>query len=319
MSVSQQGFDPNIFLGRVVKNYRIKSLIGSGNNGAVYEAVLGNGSSRYAIKVSRIDHLYQSAYERERDVLVNVSTHPQCSCYVLCMFEEFRASYRNGMYGFVVMELMDGNIGKLKFRVIDDVLDFMQQMLGALRFIHKSGYSHGMIKPANVLYRNTPSGRRIYKMTDVGISAMSGPEHNPTLPFLYMDPRVRAHMISQPDVEMSLDLLKSADVFSLGRLFLMAISSLVHNSTIDNEERRWKMAIDKEERRREMMERLRRGINTISDAKLSEQLVHFVEQMTTSVFSERIGCHLAKETVDWIIRTYNNRRRIFGKTELRID
>ncbi len=87
---------------------------------------------------------------------------------------------------YIVMELLDGDTvrermreGLLSERLAFDVID---QLTGAVRYMHARGIIHGDIKPENVFLSRVegePRRRNVVKLLDFGLSFRSGdaPEH----------------------------------------------------------------------------------------------------------------------------------------------
>ncbi|MDW8251344.1 MAG: protein kinase [Myxococcales bacterium] len=163
-------------VGKVVdRRYGIRSVIGEGGMGAVYEAehlVLGR---LVALKVLHPTNAAKpeavSRFQHEARVVSSIG-HPNiCELYDVGKLEDGTP--------FLVMERLVGDtladrINKEGALPPDVVFDTLLQILSGLAAAHRKGIIHRDIKPENIFLARTPgSTEPIAKLLDFGISKMS--------------------------------------------------------------------------------------------------------------------------------------------------
>lgn len=115
----------------------------------------------------------------------------------------------------IIMELADGSLeGYLKDEKLrEQIPQWYGCLLGAVAFVHEKSIRHRDIKPANILIKD---GNIL--LTDFGISMM---HLGTTFPTTVLDaPRARSQAYCAPEVEEGRTRGRSADMFSLGAVFL---------------------------------------------------------------------------------------------------
>jgi serine/threonine protein kinase len=163
-------------VGKVVdRRYGIRSVIGEGGMGAVYEAehlVLGR---LVALKVLHPTNAAKpeavSRFQHEARVVSSIG-HPNiCELYDVGKLEDGTP--------FLVMERLVGDtladrINKEGALPPEVVFDTLLQILSGLSAAHRKGIIHRDIKPENIFLARTPgSTEPIAKLLDFGISKMS--------------------------------------------------------------------------------------------------------------------------------------------------
>src|ERR687885_2288161 len=146
--------------------YRILRKLGSGGMANVYLAEDQELGRRVAIKILNDRHANDDQFvERFRREAKNAAglSHPN----IVSIYDRGEAE---GTY-YIAMEYLDGR--SLKELIVSRgpapvpvAIDYVRQILSALRFAHRNGIVHRDIKPHNVLV--DPEGR--VKVTDFGIA-----------------------------------------------------------------------------------------------------------------------------------------------------
>lgn len=144
--------------------YRILRKLGQGGMGAVYEAFDLHVSAIVALKeTSNSENISLQAFRKEAKLLANL--HHESLPHVMDCFHE------NGGW-FFVMEYVEGDDIEKSLEErrtsfpLEDVLDWADQILDALEYLHENGIIHLDIKPSNLKLTN----RRKIKLLDFGIS-----------------------------------------------------------------------------------------------------------------------------------------------------
>ena len=152
-------------LGRTISHYQIKSQIGEGGMGVVYEAEDTNLGRHVALKfltpaLAGDEGLLQR-FQREARAASSLN-HPNiCTIHSI---EQFESEH------FIVMELLDGESLADRIRRgpldIDSVLTLGIQIVDALESAHSKGIVHRDLKPANIFV----TSRGQAKILDFGLA-----------------------------------------------------------------------------------------------------------------------------------------------------
>lgn len=168
--------NPSYPEGSTLLHYRIKSRVGEGGMGVVYEAEDTRLGRTVALKVLRqdlaLDEEWSQRFQREARAASSIS-HPG----VATLYDY----YREGPVAFFTMEFVEGRTLR---EVLSDgpvplprLLESLQQIADALAEAHRRGIVHRDLKPENVM--EASSG--FYKILDFGLARLeaesfSGPE-----------------------------------------------------------------------------------------------------------------------------------------------
>ena len=154
-------------LGKTISHYHIKSQLGEGGMGVVYEAEDTNLGRHVALKfltpaMAGNDSLLQR-FQREARAASSLN-HPNiCTIHGI---EQFESEH------FIVMELLDGESLADRIRRgpldIDSVLTLGVQIVDALESAHSKGIVHRDLKPANIFV----TSRGQAKILDFGLAKM---------------------------------------------------------------------------------------------------------------------------------------------------
>ncbi len=152
-------------VGQRVADYEIIGLLGVGGMGRVY----------------RVRHAISHRTEAMKVLLADLNAEPNLAARFLGEIRtlagldhpniaQLHTALQLGNELFMVMEFVDGltlqQLARQAPLSLEEVVDYMHQVLAALSFAHSSGVVHRDIKPANIMI--TPQGA--VKLTDFGIA-----------------------------------------------------------------------------------------------------------------------------------------------------
>jgi serine/threonine-protein kinase len=165
------------WIGKTIRGkYLVRSIVGEGGMGTIFDAVQLALDRSVALKVLRPGHAQRAAsvvrFQREARAAGRI-THPNiCHVYDLDTLDDGRP--------FLVMEKLIGETladriaarGALRH---DHVVEILVQTLSALVAAHEQGIVHRDIKPDNV-FLTSPNGYPfVVKLLDFGVSRWVGP------------------------------------------------------------------------------------------------------------------------------------------------
>ncbi len=153
--------------------YRIRSVLGSGGMGTVFEAVHMGIGRQSAIKVLHSNQLHRKdavrRFHQEARAAARIG-HPNiCEVYDLGTLEDGRP--------YLVMEKLVGEtladvIAREGGQPIAEVVDILKQVLSGLYAAHENGIIHRDIKPENVFLSRRVGCPPLAKLLDFGVSKM---------------------------------------------------------------------------------------------------------------------------------------------------
>jgi serine/threonine-protein kinase 11 len=166
--LDQDGSSEHAHRLKKVNSYRLTAKIGSGSSADVYLGIDDRSGQNYAIKRIRLRELARTSAglaQLEREVrLMKLFNHPN----ILKIFEVLHIGSTEDVY--LVLEYAEnGSLGGFLEREqrlsLPSIFSIIKQTLGALKYLHDSGYVHQDIKPCNILV----DGRGRVKLADFGI------------------------------------------------------------------------------------------------------------------------------------------------------
>ena len=262
------------------------SFIGKGAFGVV-DAIRGTSGRIKGIKCARKTISFDEMEEEEVDAaqrslrqearILNRARHGHVVRLIMTYFYENRSGPRFAM----IMDFADGHLDEyLKLKKprakISHLAQWFGCLIGAVTYIHKIGIRHRDIKPTNILVKNEE-----VLLADFGISKMGVGK---TIRTTAVQARARTQNYCAPEVDNGSTRGRSADIFSLGAVFLEML--IAHSYPTQ----RGKLAIalafpggpsypQKIDKVHEFMEQLRTDVN--SDSWQSTVLLLCMEMLQT--------------------------------------
>ncbi|MCP4449098.1 MAG: protein kinase [Myxococcales bacterium] len=155
---------------RIAERYQIHSLAGSGGMGKVYCALDERSGNQVAIKVLSLDaSKYSRRFLREAKVMAELR-HENIVGYV-------DYGQTDGGAPFIVMEWVKGEdlrqrMNRRRF-ALQEAVDILASVGGALHFAHQHGIIHRDLKPSNLMLKDDKIEQ--IKLLDFGIARWRGP------------------------------------------------------------------------------------------------------------------------------------------------
>ena len=146
--------------GTVIGRWRVLGLLGRGGSSELYRVdELSTGESA-ALKIAwRRDDVVARRFERERSIL---------TAGLGLYFPRFIESGVFDGRPFLVMELLQAD-DELPHRDAE-VADYLRAICHALSSLHRYGFIHRDVKPANILFRIGADGRKCPVLVDFGLA-----------------------------------------------------------------------------------------------------------------------------------------------------
>ena len=197
--------EPGFTLGSPRGSYLVRSTIGGGEFGAVYDCV-GPFDQGYAVKMIRpANRPYAQVHAEWVSEVERLMTlrHPN----VVYIYDAFE----NGNLFFLALERCDHSLAAMLGVPMQEglVIELARQLLSAVQFLHDRDVVHDDLHPANVLI--TQLDRPVVKISDFGISQeLRGAPA--------IRPNVVHHAISPPEVLTNGYTSKQSDLYQVGLL-----------------------------------------------------------------------------------------------------
>jgi serine/threonine-protein kinase len=212
--------------------YRVRSLLGQGGMGKVYEAQqipLGRSVALKVLDAHGVDPEFHRRFFQEAAILAKLQSRHTVSIY----------DYgRDGDLYFIAMELITGQPLDQVLRAsgplpVHRALQIAQEVSRSLREAHAQGVIHRDLKPANVMLSVSEEGQELAKVLDFGLAKrLDGPSaddtQTDTVPGSpkYMAPEViRQHPVDG-----------RADMYGLGVMLYQMLTGVVpfdHDNPMD--------------------------------------------------------------------------------------
>ena len=193
-------------------DYAVQAVIGSGEFGAVYEAV-GPFDQIYAVKMMRpANRPYvevQAEWAREVQRLLSLR-HPN----VVYIFDAFEVDY----LFYLALERCDHALSAMLGIPMQEglVIELARQLLAAVQFLHDNDVVHDDLHPGNILISHG-NDRPIVKISDFGISTeLRG------MPAIR--PNVVHHAIMAPEIIETGYTGKQSDIYQTGLLLFWMLT-----------------------------------------------------------------------------------------------
>lgn len=224
--------------------------IGAGSFGVVFLVRSYDTNEFYAAKILKPSERNREEYNREVEVyklLSSNKTPSSIGCYedIVCLHDNFEVEVNGNIYYVMVLELMTADLWTLIYGETDDdeeienvpsqnaelMVDYMENLLEGLAYIHSKGLAHNDIKPANILL-DVREGLDFYraKYVDFGLTCTDN-----TYPAI-LEKTLRCRIQGSPNYispdyvitekPVTLELAQKDDVWALGVVFRFLASGV---------------------------------------------------------------------------------------------
>ena len=200
--------------GTRIAGYTIQRMLGSGGMGEVYLAQHPRLPRRDALKVLRTDISsdadFVARFNREADLAASL-WHP----HIVGIHD--RGRHRGRLW--ISMDFVDGtDVSRLLQRYpigmpVDDVIEIVTAVAGALDYAHARGLLHRDVKPANILVADVDDGERRVLLSDFGVARDLADDTSGGLTATNMTVGTAAY--AAPEQLMGLDVDGRTDQYSL--------------------------------------------------------------------------------------------------------
>jgi serine/threonine-protein kinase len=193
--------------------YAVRAVIGSGEFGAVYEAI-GPFDQVYAVKMVRpANRPYaevQAEWAKEVSRLVSLR-HPN----IVYIYDAFAENY----LFYLALERCDHPLSAMLGTPMQEglVIELARQILAAVQFLHDNDVVHDDLHPGNVLI--THNDRPVVKISDFGIS-------NELRGMSAVRPNVVHHAIMAPEILSTGYTSRQSDLYQVGLLLYWMIAGV---------------------------------------------------------------------------------------------
>ncbi len=180
----------------LAQRYRFRRPIGRGAMGVVWEAEQLTLARRVAVKLlPHLDEETTSRFRRGAVVMAKMS-HPN----IVAVYDFGDSDGPDGREQYLVMERLSG-VGLNRFMLAESLpfgqaVSAVAQALLALDHVHRRGFIHRDVKPANLFVTAVDDDPFIVKLLDFGIARIADGPLSPER--IVADERERAMRVTQP-------------------------------------------------------------------------------------------------------------------------
>ena len=230
-------------LGQVLyERYHITQVLSSGAFGQTYLArdITQNRKSQCVVKHHRLLYNYPGLLNTSRRILINeakilgqVGCHGQIPQLLAC-FEENKwlCLVQELIEGYSLDQILPPKAKPEQLWQPTQVVEFLQDMLGVVEFVHSQGIIHGDIKPNNIIQR---SGDGKYVLIDFGSSQYISPRNEKPSSPSSQSTTVKPLGFIAPEQLLGYGYTTS-DLYSLGMIAIKALTGLEPDKLPQNSE-----------------------------------------------------------------------------------